>query len=158
MTAAFAIFAAIAVRNPFWPIGYEGVKEEITAEPLVEVQVTTEANGEDTATAATAAALAKTSQAISPRSWAEARKTLKISGTTVVTDMKTRTRRQALIINGNTYGNGDLISINHDGHRFTWRLQGLTEGATIRLERVRARSLEDMEPKEPTVTTSKEND
>jgi hypothetical protein len=104
MSASAVVLAAMLLRNPFWPIGYEGVKEEITPEPIVEVQITTDANGEDTATAATAAALAKTSQAISPRSWAEARKTLRISGTTVVTDMKTRTRRQALIINGNTYG------------------------------------------------------
>ena len=40
-------------------------------------------------------------------------------------------------------GNGDLISVNHEGHRFTWRVQGLTEGATLRLIRVRARDVDD---------------
>ncbi|MBQ6137394.1 MAG: hypothetical protein IJI73_08500 [Kiritimatiellae bacterium] len=155
---SLAIIAALAVRNPFWPIGYEGEKEEITAEPIVEVQITTNAEGEETATAAAAAELAKTSLVVSPRNWAEARKTLRISGTTVVTDQKTHTRRQAVIINGLTYGNGDLISINHDGHRFTWRIQGLTEGATIRLVRVRAKSLDDEEAKAPDNKNPKEND
>ena len=42
---------------------------------------------------------------------------------------------------------GDLISINHEGHRFTWRVQGLTEGATLRLTRLRVKDVEDEESK-----------
>ncbi len=151
------LVAAIAVRNPFWPIGYDGVKEEITSEPIVEVRAASAADGEDTATAATAAALARNSKIISSRNWAAARKTLRISGTTVVTEEKTGAKRQALIINGLTYGNGDLISTNHEGHRFTWRVQGLTEGATVKLVRIRAKSLDDAEEKEPKNKTQ-END
>ena len=81
-------------------------------------------------------------QVVSTRSWAEARKTLRISGTTTVTDAKGR-KRHSVIINGLTYGDGDLISVNHEGHRFTWRVQGLTEGATLRLIRIRARDVDD---------------
>ena len=49
LTLPFLI-AAVAVRNPFWPIGYEGVKEEISAEPKVEVRAPA-AETDDTATA-----------------------------------------------------------------------------------------------------------
>ena len=142
MNALILSLAAIAVRNPFWTIGYEGVREEITAEPKVEVAVTPNAEGEDVATAATAAALAKSSQVISGPHWAEARKTLRITGTTTVT-ARNGTKRHGVIINGFTYGDGDLISVNHDGRRFTWRVRGLTEGATLKLVRVRARDLEE---------------
>ena len=149
MNAALTlVIAAVAVRNPFWPIGYEGTKEEISAEPKVEIATTPAAAAEadDTATAgavAHAAALAALdAHTVSPRSWAEARKTLRISGTTTVTDAN-GTKRHSVIINGLTYGDGDFISINHEGHRFTWRIQGLTEGATLRLVRLRAKDIEE---------------
>ena len=35
MSTSLILLAAIAVRNPFWPIDYEGTPEEITAEPRV---------------------------------------------------------------------------------------------------------------------------
>jgi len=143
------LLAAVAVRNPFWPIGYEGVKEEISDAPKVEVHAPV-TETDDTATAGAEAQAAeqaaRAAQVVSSRTWAEARKTLRISGTTTVTDDKGR-KRQSLIINGLTYGNGDLISVNHEGHRFTWRVQGLTEGATLRLIRLRAKEIEDEEPK-----------
>ena len=46
----FLAIATVAVRNPFWPIGYEGVKEVITAEPKVEFNATAP-EVDDTATA-----------------------------------------------------------------------------------------------------------
>lgn len=141
MNMLILTLAAIAVRNPFWPIGYEGVREEISAEPKVEVSTSAYGDGEDTTTAATAAALARTSQTISAHHWAEARKTLRISGTATLTAAN-GTKKHGVIINGHTYGNGDLISINHEDHRFTWRIQGLTEGATLKLIRVRAKEIE----------------
>lgn len=145
MNTLVLTLAAIAVRNPFWTIGYEGVREEISAEPKVEV-TTTVTDGEDTATAATAAALARKSQVVSTHHWAEARKTLHITGTTTVT-ANNGTKRHGVIINGYTYGDGDLISTNHEGRRFTWRIQGLTEGATLKLIRVRAKDIEEDESK-----------
>ena len=35
MSASFLIVAALLLRNPFWPIGYEGEREEISAEMRV---------------------------------------------------------------------------------------------------------------------------
>lgn len=137
--------ATIAVRNPFWPIGHEGVKEVISAEPKIEVDAAAAPEADDTATAGAAAQAAEqatlAAQAISARTWAEARKTLRISGTTTVTDDKGR-KRHSVIINGLTYGDGDLISVNHEGHRFTWRVQGLTDGATLKLIRLRAKHID----------------
>lgn len=144
MTTLAILAAAMAVRNPFWPIGYEGTREVISAEPTVEVKAAPAAD-DDTATAAMAA---RSSAAVLPRHWMEARKSLKIGGTVVVTDPDGASR-QCVMINGLAYDNGDLISTNHNGRRFTWRVEGLTEGATVRLKRVRARLLEGEEtPKE----------
>ena len=140
------LVVAVAVRNPFWPIGYEGIKEEISAEPKVEIRAPAAPETDDTATAGAvaqaAAQAALAAQVVSSRTWAEARRTLRITGTTTVTDAKGR-KRQSVIINGHTYGNGDLISINHEGHRFTWCVQGLTEGATLRLIRLRVKDIDD---------------
>ena len=141
----FLAVATVAVRNPFWPIGYEGAKEVISAEPKVEVQAAAPET-DDTATAGAVAQAAEqaalAAQVVSSRTWAEARKTLRISGTTTVTAPNGH-KRYSAIINGLTYGDGDLISVNHKGHRFTWRVQGLTEGATLRLVRLRAKEIDD---------------
>lgn len=146
MSALIAAVAAIAVRNPFWPIGYEGVREQISAEPKVEVQ-SAAAEPDETATAAsvaaTVAALEQTNESISTRNWIEAKKSLRISGTTVVTDTSTGRQKQGIIINGYSYGDGDLISINHGGRRFTWRIKGLSDGSTLKLVRVRAKQLDE---------------
>ena len=145
MTAAILVAAAIAVRNPFWPIGYEGTREVISAEPKVEVKGLSSSSEDDTATAAMAA---RSSKAVLPRHWAEARNSLSVGGTVVATDTD-GAKRQCVMINGLAYGDGDLISVNHDGRRFTWRVQGITEGSTVKLKRIRAKLLDDEElPKE----------
>ena len=147
------ILAAIAVRNPFWPIGFEGEREIISAEPKVDVSVTTTPTDEDTATAG---AVARSSQTISDRHWSEARKTLKTSGITVVTGQD-GTRRQCIMLNGLAYGDGDLVSVNHNGRRFTWRVKGLTEKDTVKLVRIRAKTIEDSKSKDILKLSTKEN-
>ena len=147
------ILAAIAVRNPFWPIGFEGEREIISAEPKVDVSVATAPTDEDTATAG---AVARSSQTISDRHWSEARKTLKTSGITVVTGQE-GTRRQCIMLNGLAYGDGDLVSVNHNGRRFTWRVKGLTEKDTVKLVRIRAKTIEDTKSKDILKLNAKEN-
>ena len=59
MTACIAFLAAaVAVRNPFWPIGYEGTKEAISAEAKVEVAAAAVADTDETPTAGAVALLA----------------------------------------------------------------------------------------------------
>ena len=144
MNAFMILFAAIAVRNPFWPIGWEGVREPIQADPVVEVTAPAETAADDTATAAAAAELAKNSEKVSNRSWKEAQALLKVTGTAVVTG-KLGERRESLIINGRTYGYGDLISVNSDSMRFTWRIREVTKNGTLKLARVRVKKLEEKE-------------
>jgi hypothetical protein len=148
MTLAVPVMvAAIAVRNPFWPIGYEGVREVISAEPTVEVSPAHGDADDSTATAAAVAAAAdariKGETGITARQWQEARNSLRIIGTTVVTDVMTGKKRKSVIINGGTYADGEYVSANHEGNRFTWRVTGITGGKTLKLKRVRAKPLDD---------------
>lgn len=134
---AFLILAAIAVRNPFWPLGFDGTREVITAEPIVDVAAASEGAEEqdDTTTAGAVAAISKT---VTSKHWAEARKGLRVGGRSVVT-RPDGTKRQSVMINGLVYGDGDYISITSNNRRFTWKIQGLTEGETLKLVRVRAK-------------------
>jgi len=153
MNTSFLIFAAIAVRNPFWPIDYEGTLEPITAEPRVVETVVSEPEVNETTTAAAAAAAAlaakvaeeeakaKVEQEKSKRAWSDAKKLLRVGGTTTVTEPD-GTKRHAIMINGYAYGDGDLISVNHRKRRFTWKVQDLSGNGTLRLLRVRTRELD----------------
>lgn len=143
--------ATIPLRNPFWPVGYHGSNEAISDAPRVKAVVAAPAHEDDTRTSAAAAAAAARPTADAPsadRRWAKARKTLKVGGVLRVSGADAR---QAVAINGKIYADGDLVSVNHDGCRFTWRVQGVTDNKTLRLVRVRLRECDD----EPKGTTGK---
>lgn len=151
---ATALLATIPLRNPFWPIGYTGEREPIVDEPRVKVAAPTEeAAEEDTKTSVTAEAIAeaKAEEAESgqglDRLWIKARKALRIGSTLKLGGDNTR---QAITINGKIYADGDLVSFNHNGYRFTWKIKQLTNNNTLKLQRVKARELEsDTEEKGP---------
>lgn len=149
MSAAIAILlaATIPLRNPFWPIGFRGERESISEKPRIQVRPATEtASEEDTRTSVTAESIAAAREAADSthsetRLWIAARKSLKIGGT-----MRTKDdngSHQSVMINGRIYADGDLISMNHGGRRFTWKVKGLTEGGTLKLVRVKTRELEE---------------
>ena len=151
MTAAIFLAAAIAVRNPFWPIGYIGEREAISDKPKIEFKTTAEsANEEDTKTAVNAESIAAAEEAddnqYGNRLWIQARKALKIGGT-----MRTKDKEgshQSVMINGKIYADGDLISMNLDGKRYTWKVKNLTEGGTLKLQRIKCRDLEEADDNE----------
>ena len=148
---AAALAATIPLRNPFWPVGYHGSNEAISDAPRAKAVVAAPAHEDDTRTSAATAAAAARSAADAPsddRRWAKARKTLKVGGVLRVSGADAR---QAVAINGKIYADGDLVSVNHDGCRFTWRVQGVTDNKTLRLVRVRRRECDD----EPKGTTGK---
>ena len=144
MSTFFVLSAAIALRNPFWPIGYDGEREVISAEPRVAVKVASTNEVETTAADAAAALEPEESDPVATiaRHWAAARSSLRIGGITQITQ-EDGSRRQSITINGRIYGNDDVISVNHDSRRFTWRIKELTEGKTLKLVRVRVRDLDD---------------
>ena len=146
------IAATIPLRNPFWPVGYVGEREPITDKPKIEIKTTSETSTEeDTKTSVTAEAIAAANEAaddqqFTSRLWIAARKELKIGGT--MRTMDDNGGHQSVTINGRIYGDSDLISFNHEGRRFTWRVKNLTEGGTLKLVRVRVREIEDADEKE----------
>lgn len=89
---------------------------------------------------AAAKAEAERKREISREDWIKAKKSLKIGNPAVVTTQDGRTR-STISINGNIYRDGDLMSVTHEGIRFTWRVQGLAGGEKLRLERLRARRI-----------------
>ena len=139
------------LRNPFWPVDFDYDEKDlqaITTVPIVDVtQATAEDEERTAATACAAAALAMSSRVISPRTWSDATKLLRFKGKTTVVDVMTGKKRTAFFINGNTYGIGDFISVNHEGHRFTWRLRQRTDLDTLMLEQIRVVKIpDDAEP------------
>ena len=152
---ATALLATIPLRNPFWPVGYTGEREPLVVEPRVKVAAAAseETAEEDTKTSVTAEAIAEAEaqeqengQGLD-RLWIKARKQLKIGSTLRLGGDK---GRQAITINGKIYADGDLVSFNHNGYRFTWRVRELTDNNTLKLLRVKARELEsDTEEKGP---------
>ena len=149
MTGTILILAAatIPLRNPFWPVGYRGTPEPISDEPRVRVAAdASAATEEDANTSASVEALAAAArdsndaQAMERR-WISARKSLRVGG--AMMKASGEKSRQSIAINGFIYGDGDLVSVNHDGWRFTWRVKKLTENKTLQLVRVRARELDE---------------
>ena len=136
------IAAALLLRNPFWPIGYEGEREAISAEARVVVKTAPEP-ADDTQTAKSEQETRqKSMERATSRNWVAARKSLRIGGT-VLAKQPDGTTKSSVFINGRVYSDNDLVSANCNGHRFTWRVTGLTGKGTLKLERVRARPLEE---------------
>lgn len=126
--------ARAAVRNPFWPIGYEGERAVISAENRAPVPVRPSDAPEESETSLSAAP----SEIATAQHWIAARRSLRVGGTVIVRD-DDGTTRTSVIINGNAYADGDYVSITHHGRRFTWRVKGLTDSGVLKLIRVRAR-------------------
>ena len=146
MNASLVIIAsALLLRNPFWPIGYEGEREIISAEPRVVVKAAPEPKEEVQTAKSQQESLQKEREKEmkrdTSRTWVAARKKLRIGGT-MLAKQPDGTTRSSVFINGRDYVDNDYVSINHDGNRFTWRVTGLTEKGTLKLERVRSRPLE----------------
>ena len=154
--AVFAAAEPMPVRNPFWPIGYEGERAVITAEPRVKVAIPSVSSvGDDTQTAADAVAMAvaATAETATPQHWAAARKTLAV-GSPLVLAGPDGMRRSSVMINGKAYADGDFVSVTHSGRRFTWKVIGLNDSDVLKLVRIRAKKVEDPE-QDPRKGTSK---
>lgn len=168
---ATGVALATPVRNPFWPIGYEGVREEISSnvrerpKPIVKPEVQPAASKPRVLTAAEKAKaeaeakrvaeeakrLAEIAEQkkreITEEHWVTARKAMRFGGRVKLRD-DAGVLCTSVMINGNTYVDGDLVSFTYDHRRFTWRVTGLTDSGTLKLERVKARYLEDTKKSE----------
>lgn len=149
MNAVCLLLAAtIPLRNPFWPIGHIGTREPIVDAPRVKIAAEAPVSDEDTETSITAESISEAAREAddaqtAERRWIKARKSLRIGSILKMSGARTR---QAITINGGIYADGDLVSVNHEGYRFTWRVKEVTDSKTLRLIRVRIREC-DEEPK-----------
>ena len=161
----FAAAATEPLRNPFWPIGYEGRRESIGAEARVtaasEAAAEAAKKAEAEAAAAKAAAekdaaeraardakakaeaeaAAAKAAADSAESWAAARRSMDVGSPLVLTSAD-GVRRSSVMINGKVYVDGDVVSVTYKGCRYTWKVVGLNDDAVLKLVRVRARRVE----------------
>lgn len=142
MSATAVIFAAMLLRNPFWPIGYEGEREEISDKAHIVVNAAPETKEETQTARAQQETRQIDMERETSRSWAAARKSLRIGGTALARQPD-GTTRSSVFINGRDYVDNDLVSVNFEGQRFTWRVTGLTGSGTLKLQRVRVRPLEN---------------
>ena len=164
MNASALLIAAVLLRNPFWPIDYEGEREEITAESRAGAKTPADAQHEEVLTAGSQAktnaekarlALEQAEAAerereeaerreledTIARTWIAARESLKFGGTVRARQADGSTK-SSVFINGRDYSDGDVISVNHNGFRLTWRVTGLNDKGHLQLERLRWRQLE----------------
>lgn len=103
-----------------------------------EKEAAAKAAAERAAQEAAAKAEAERKREITREDWRKAMKALKIGNPAVITTQDGKTR-STISINGNIYVDGDLMSVTHEGIRFTWRIKGLAGGEKLRLERIKAR-------------------
>ena len=155
-----------SARNPFWPMGYEKVREKTPpharqkpapAETPLPRPVISAAEKERLAAekaAAEKAAKEKAEKEAAERAeaerkkrettgshWDAARETLKFGGRVRLREDGVATN-SSVIINGKVYADGDLLSITHDSRRFTWRIEGLSDKNKLKLVRLRAKYIE----------------
>lgn len=139
MVTALLVAATLTapLRNPCWPVGYVGAREPILDSPKLIVRETAPGVYESRLKEILDDTADDELDAVeTERCWQAARKSLKIRG---------RIRngaRVAITINDRIYVDGNLISVNHEGRRFTWRIANLSEG-NLKLQRVRMRKLAD---------------
>ena len=116
----------------------EVAAKEAAAKEAAAKEAAAKVAAEKAAREAAAKAEADRNREISREDWKKAMKSLKIGNPAVFTTEDGKTR-STICINGNIYGDGDLMSVTCEGVRFTWRINGLAGGEKLRLERIRAR-------------------
>ena len=166
MNASFLMIAALLVRNPFWPIGYEGEREEISADVRVKAKAPPPPNPKKAVQADKTQQQAlqkeierqkelqrqkeierlKEMERAAAPNWDAAIKTLRIGGT-LRAKKPDGTTESCVYINGKVYVDNDEVSADHNGRSYTWRVTGLTENRILKLDRVSTHRLENSSTK-----------
>ena len=153
---AAAMAATAPVRDPFWPVGFEGERHPISVEPRFapETGLKAEATasavpvktnavvvvdaGEEWARRAEAARL----KLEMDERWAAAVKQLKFGGV-----VKMQAGPSAVLINDRARAEGDYVLFDHGGYRFIWRVARSATEQKLRLDRVKAVRLDEIKGK-----------
>ena len=145
-----AVSALTPVRDPFWPVGYEGARQYISLEPRVmRAARTSEAQGaesEDSDVPEKQDASAEVSQEMQSR-WNDALKTLRFEGGIRSRSADGLSSKGTMMVNGRFRSVGDVVWTDHDGYRFAWRLAQQGAEGKVKLIRIKAASLEELKGK-----------
>ncbi len=160
---------ATGVRNPFWPMGYEGEREVISSEvrqqptkaaakahvvltPAQKAAAAEKAAAEKAAAekaaaekaakeAAARAEAERKKREITDGHWEAAKAALTFGGRVKFREDDAY-KTSSIVINGKVYADDDLVSFTHDSRRYTWRVEGLSDKNMLKLVRVRAKYIE----------------
>ena len=153
---AAAMAATAPVRDPFWPVGFEGERHVISAEPRAvaegkaatgEVRPPAPAGTNVVVVADAGEEWARRAEAARrklemDRRWAAAVKQLSFGGA-----VKLEKGASAVLVNGRARTAGDYVRVDHDGYRFIWRVARSATEQKLRLERVKAVGLDEIKGK-----------
>ena len=154
---AAAVAATEPVRDPFWPVGFEGERHVISAEPRF---APAEESAAGKAVTNELAAVEKPVAAVDEAEvWArraeEARLKLEMDGRWNAAVKKLRfggvvrmsEGPQAVLINGKAHAEGDYVRLDHDGYRFIWRVARSATERKLKLDRAKAVRLDEIKGK-----------
>ena len=159
---AAAMAATAPVRDPFWPVGYEGTRRVISAEPRL--SASEEPKGEDAKPEGIENLGASKTNVVASATdpaeeWArraeEARLKLEMDNrwNTAVKELrfggvvKMQKGLSAVLINGKARTEGDYVRLDHEGYRFIWRVARSETERKLKLDRVKAVGLDEIKGK-----------
>lgn len=138
-----AVFSTETVRDPFWPVGFEGERHAISAEPRfppagpVAPAEEEKKKVEEPPSAPAALSAAEQEDA----RWNAALRTLRFGGLVKLG------KESAVMVNGKVRSVGEYVRADHDGRRFIWRVAEGGADRKLRLTRVKSVGLEEIEGK-----------
>lgn len=145
-----AMAATAPVRDPFWPVGFEGERHPISAEPRFAPETAPKKEAADPAVPVKTNAVvavdageewARLKLEMDGR-WAAAVKRLKFGGVVTMQEGPS-----AVLINDRARTEGDYVRFDHNGYRFIWRVARSATEQKLRLDRVKVVSLDEIKGK-----------
>ncbi len=130
------MFSTEPVRDPFWPVGFEGERYPISVEPRFK---TSEPEPKALEPEVTVVDEAEASDAPGAEQWAKALKRLRFGGS-----VKMKNGPVAVLINGRARADGDFVRMDCDGYRFIWRVRAGEVARKLELDRVKAVKLSQL--------------
>ncbi len=162
MTGAVILLAAllaadVPLRDPFWPVGYEGERRVISAElrfaPSAEEPAAEPVAEEPAAKSVPAAKTAAEADAAAEEPgadvrWSEASRSLRFGGLVGMRSADGQSASSAMLVNGRACSAGDSICVDYRGFRYFWRVERGEDERKLRLVRIRADRLGEESSKE----------
>lgn len=135
-----AVFSTETVRDPFWPVGFEGERHVISAEPRLPPAEPV-APAEEEKMKVEEPPSAPVALELDDARWNAALRTLRFGG------LVRLGKESAVMVNGKVRSVGEYVRADHNGRRFIWRVAEGGADRKLRLTRVKSVDLEEIEGK-----------